>query len=139
INSPVPTTVVVFKNEESYRPFKLNAKNAGYFQSGSDINYIALRLIKPQPGEQDPYTIIFHEYTHLLVNTTSGRVPLWFNEGLAEYYSTFSVTNDQKVVLGKPISSHIYLLRERKMLPLRTLFQVDYKSPYYNETEKLSI
>ena len=139
INSPVPTTVVVFKNDESYRPFKLNAKNAGYFQAGQDVNYIALKLIKPLPGEQDPYTIIFHEYTHLLLNNTSGDVPLWFNEGLAEYYSTFSVTDDQKVVLGKPIAGHIYLLRQRKMLPLRTLFQVDYKSPYYNEAEKQSI
>ena len=139
INSPVPTTVVVFKNHESYRPFQLNARNAGYFQPGSDVNYIALKLIKDPGTEQDPYTIIFHEYTHLLLRITSGNVPLWFNEGMAEYYSTFSVTDGRKVVMGKPISSHVYLLRERKMLPLRTLFQVDSKSPYYNEGEKQSI
>ena len=139
INSPIPTTVIVFKNHESYRPFQLNARNAGYFQSGSDVNYIALKLIKDLGTEQDPYTIIFHEYTHLLLRTTTGNVPLWFNEGMAEYYSTFSITDDQKVVMGKPISSHVYLLRERKMLPLRTLFQVDSKSPYYNESEKQSI
>jgi tetratricopeptide (TPR) repeat protein len=139
INSPIPTTVVVFKNHESYRPFQLNARNAGYFQPGSDVNYIALKLIKDPGTEQDPYTIIFHEYTHLLLRTTTGNVPLWFNEGMAEYYSTFSVTDDRKVVMGKPISSHVYLLRERKMLPLRALFQVDSKSPYYNEEEKQSI
>ena len=34
-NSPVPTTVVVFKSDSSYRPFKPNANTAGYFQAGS--------------------------------------------------------------------------------------------------------
>ncbi len=66
-------------------------------------------------------------------------MPTWFNEGLAEYYSTFSITDDQKVVVGRPIASHVYRLRENKMLPLRTLFQVDPKSPYYNESDKQSI
>ena len=139
VNSPIPTTVIVFKNDESYRPFKPNANTAGYFQPGPDVNYITLKLGSEAHGEQDPFTIIFHEYTHLLVKNTSGNVPTWFNEGLAEYYSTFSISDDQKVVMGRPIASHVYLLRENAMLPLRTLFQVDQKSPYYNETEKQSI
>jgi predicted Zn-dependent protease len=139
VNSPVPTTVIVFKNDESYRPFKPNANTAGYFQPGPDLNYITLKLNKELGSEQDPFTIIFHEYTHLLVKNTSGNVPTWFNEGLAEYYSTFSISDDQKVVMGRPIASHVYLLRENKMLPLRTLFQVDQKSPYYNERDKQSI
>jgi predicted Zn-dependent protease len=139
VHSPVPTTVVVFKNDESYRPFKPNANTAGYFQPGPDVNYITLKIGKELGSEQDPFTIIFHEYTHLLVKNTSGNVPTWFNEGLAEYYSTFSITDDQKVVMGRPIASHVYLLRDRRMLPLRTLFQVDQKSPHYNERDKQSI
>ena len=139
VNSPVPTTVIVFKNDDSYRPFKPTESTAGYFQPGSDVNYITLKLSKELRSEQDPFTIIFHEYTHLLVKNTNGNVPIWFNEGLAEYYSTFSITDDQKVVMGRPIASHVYLLRENKMLPLRILFQVDQKSPYYNERDKQGI
>jgi len=137
VNSPVPTTVIVFKSDSSYRPFKVNATNAGYFQPGPDVNYITLTT--EVRGEQDPFTVIFHEYTHLLVENINGNVPTWFNEGLAEYYSTFSITDDQKVVLGRPITNHVLRLRENKMLPLRTLFQVDHKSPYYNERDKQSI
>ena len=137
LSTPVPTTVVVFKNDSSYSPFKPNSNTAGYFQPGDDVNYITLSV--ETRGEQDPFDIIFHEYTHLMVNSTLGNVPTWFNEGLAEYYSTFKISDDQKVVLGSPIASHVYLLRERKMLPLRTLFQVDHKSPYYNERDKQSI
>lgn len=139
VNSPVPTTVIVFKNDDTYRPFKPNQNTAGYFQPGPDVNYITLRLGKEFGSQQDPFNIIFHEYTHLLVKNTTGNVPTWFNEGLAEYYSTFSITEDQKVVMGRPIANHVYLLREKRMLRLRTLFQVDQKSSYYNESDKQSI
>ncbi|MFN2532141.1 MAG: tetratricopeptide repeat protein [Pyrinomonadaceae bacterium] len=135
--SPVPTTVIVFKNDSSYRPFKSNPTNAGYFQPGPDVNYITLDA--ESRGNQDAFSIIFHEYTHLLVNNNVENPPLWFNEGLAEYYSTVAITDDQKVELGKPISNHVFLLRQTKMLPLRTLFQVDNNSPYYNEANKQSV
>ncbi len=136
-NTPIPTTVVVFKNDISFAPFKPRSNTSGYFQAGSDINYIALTTSKHI--EQYPLSVIFHEYTHLLVENTFEEAPLWFNEGLAEYYSTFTISDDQKVVLGNPIASHVYRLRESAMLPLRTLFEVDEKSPQYNETNKQNI
>src|SRR4029079_358522 len=136
-NTPVPTTVVVFKSDSSYAPFKPGPNVAGYFQAGQDVNYITLTT--EVRGQQDPFTVIFHEYTHLLVNNTFSDAPVWFNEGLAEYYSTFSISDDQKVVLGNPIGSHVYQLRENKMLPLKTLLEVDQKSPHYNERNKQTI
>src|SRR5688500_11420184 len=99
--TPVPTTIVVFKSDHSFRPFKPKATTAGYFQAGPDVNYIALTT--EAEGGEDPFSVIFHEYTHLLVNNTFENAPVWFNEGLAEYYSTFSITDDQKIVLGSPI------------------------------------
>src|SRR5436190_22947120 len=62
-NSPVPTTVVVFKNDSSYRPFKPNANTAGYFPPGPDGNYITLKT--EVSDDQNPFGVIFHEYTHL--------------------------------------------------------------------------
>ena len=92
-----------------------------------------------RPSNEEPYSMIFHEYTHLLVNNTFSNAPVWFNEGLAEYYSTFKISDDQKIVLGSPIGNHVFLLRKNQMLPFRTLFEVDHKSPHYNETDKTSI
>ena len=136
-NTPVPTTVIVFKSDSSFGPFKPGPNIAGYFQSGQDVNYITLTT--EVRGQQDPFSVIFHEYTHLLINNTFPRAPVWFNEGLAEYYSTFSITDDQKVVMGTPIASHVYRLRESQMLPLKTLFEVDQTSPHYNERNKQTI
>jgi len=139
LNSPVPTTVIVFKSNSSYKPFKVNPNVTGYFQPGDDVNYITLTSEKA--SEDQPFRTIFHEYVHLLVENTMGAaVPLWFNEGLAEYYSTFDITDEnRKVILGDLVRNHVLYLREQKLLPLRTLFAVDYKSPYYNEGNKMNI
>src|SRR5207237_10249263 len=83
-NTPVPTTVIVFKSMGSYKPFN-PGNNAGYFQKGEDVNYITLTT----DATQNPFSVIYHEYVHLLLDNISGNVPTWFNEGLAEYYSAF--------------------------------------------------
>jgi len=143
-DSPVPTTVVVFKNDGAYKPFKpvVDGKVsdvAGYFQPGEDVNYIT--LTPPRSGAEDPYRTIYHEYIHLLVADTlgAGAMPPWFNEGLAEYYSTFSMSDDRKVRLGDLIENHIYLLRQTKMPPLKILFELDYHSLHRNRTEARQI
>ena len=133
-NTPVPTTVVVFKNDGAYKPFKpvvdgKVSEVAGYFQSGNDVNYITLTPDRGT-GAENPYGTIYHEYTHLLVNNSlgPGQAPPWFNEGLAEYYSTFAIEDDRKVRLGRLIDYHILLLREQKMIPLSQLFAVTQRS-----------
>ena len=130
--SPVPTTVIVFKNDSSYTPYKPKADGktvavAGYFQPGREINYITLTT---ENRGGDTYSTIFHEYVHLLVNNTLGKttVPPWFNEGIAEYYSTFDIEDDRKVYLGNLIHYHLELLRTSELFPLDQLFAVDYAS-----------
>jgi Flp pilus assembly protein TadD len=135
-NSPVPTTVVVFKNEGSYKPFKVG-NAVGYFQAGSDVNYITLTI--EQRGQQSPFHVIFHEYVHLLVNNTMGDVPTWFSEGLAEYYSTFELDEERKAFIGRIIPNHVLYLREQRLLPLKTLLTVDQRSPHYNEKSKSGV
>lgn len=130
-DSPTPINVVVFKDEKSFRDFKPvgddgNAREwvAGYFQSGEDVNYIALST----DGEKArTYRTIFHEYVHYLVSNDIGRsnIPPWFNEGLAEYYETFTIEDDRKISLGNLIDSHLQLLRKNKLMPLETFFGVD--------------
>lgn len=130
-NSAIPTNVVVFKSEKSFRDYKpvdANGKTskwvAGYFQGGEDVNYIALST----EGEKaDTYQTIFHEYVHFLVNNDMGRsnIPAWFNEGIAEYYEQFTIENDDKVTLGALDQNNLYLLQQNKLIPLETFFNID--------------
>jgi len=137
LDSHAPTTVIIFKSHESYRPFKTKPNSAGFFQWNPHINYITLTT--EVRGDQNPYNVVFHEYTHLLLNSINANMPLWFDEGLAEYYSTLDITGDLQVVLGKPIPTHVSRLRQNQLLPLKTLFQVDRQSPYYNESDNQSV
>lgn len=130
-NSAIPTNVIVFKSDKSFRDYKpVDAKGkisnwvAGYFQSGEDVNYIALST----EGEKaETYQTIFHEYVHFLVNNDLGRsnIPAWFNEGIAKYYEQFTIENDQKVTLGGLDNNNLLLLQQNNLIPLDTFFNID--------------
>ena len=60
--------------------------------------------------------------------SNAAKFPSWFNEGLAEYYATFEMENDQKALLGGLQHSHLQFLAQQKMMPLETLFNADYQA-----------
>ena len=142
IKGNIPLRVIVFKNREAFVPFMPAYQGkvsevAGYFQPGQDVHYIS--LTGEMAGDM-PYRTIFHEYSHALLSDNAYQPPTWFNEGLAEFYSTFDVTDgDKKATIGKPIASHIYQLRNTKFVPLARLFAIDHGSAEYNENDKKSI
>jgi len=107
----------------------------GYFLAGPEMNYIAFGA---EGRGQNPYEIIFHEYEHFITRNNLFHAPLWLDEGLAEFYSTFETSDtDLKATLGAPVTRHVLYLRNHEILPLKTLFAVDRRSPYYNEAGKV--
>jgi tetratricopeptide (TPR) repeat protein len=49
--------------------------------------------------------ILFHEFTHALVNSITTNCPVWFNEGLAEYFSE----DEELLKLGEQVGQLIPL------------------------------
>jgi tetratricopeptide (TPR) repeat protein len=140
-SAQLPITVIVFKNDDSYKPYKplYNGKPAnvaGYFQPGDDGNFISLNI---DGNQLSPMHTIFHEYTHLLTSLSPYPWPLWLNEGLAEFYSTFDVEGKGVVNLGLPIGHHVLFLRQSKFLPLQSLISVGHGSRDYNEKDKQGV
>ena len=140
LNSSVPTTVIIFRDDASFTPFKPLYQGrptniAGFFVPGEDVNYIALSL---DPSERDPYSTAFHEYVHLHLRDNVPNTPLWLNEGLAELYGSLQFSGND-ALLGAPLYSYMRLLRDHELLPLETLFSIDTNSPHYNEQDKTGI
>ena len=140
LNPSVPTTVIVFRDDASFTPFKplyqgRPANIAGFFLPGEDVNYIALSL---DPSESNPYAIAFHEYVHLHLRDNVPSAPLWLNEGLAELFGSLQFSGND-ALLGVPLTSYIRILRENELLPLETLFSIGTNSPHYNEQDKTGI
>src|SRR5438094_663847 len=139
---PMPTLVYLFDDENALKPFVplYHGKPAvvgGYCHCGSsdDVSIIVAGLARYAESS----AIIFHEYAHLLVHTAVRDVPVWLNEGLAQYYSTFALKNGgRQADIGRPIARHVQLLRER-LLPVAQLLAVDQTSALYNEGERRSI
>jgi hypothetical protein len=131
----VPTVVIVFPNEEAFTPYQPVYRGkartvAGYAVSGQDANYIAMLNVRGEFSDR----IIFHEFTHLVVANAVARTPVWLNEGLAEFYSTFAVMDGGKrAQIGRPIIEHFRLLDGSIRVPLADLLKVDATSPRYNE------
>jgi tetratricopeptide (TPR) repeat protein len=138
IDSSTPTTVIVFRDDASFTPFKPLYQGrptavSGYFLPGDDVNYIALSL----DPRGDPYGTAFHEYVHLHVKDNIPGAPLWLNEGLAELYESLQFSGSD-ALLGAPNHNFIYL-RQGELLPLKTLFSIGTDSPHYNEQDKAGI
>ena len=130
--SAPPVVVLVFRDARTYEPFMPRnngqvVRAGGFFQSGQDVNYITLNV---QAG-QGAFHVVFHEYAHLLLRGVFADAPVWFNEGLAEYYSTVEVINGgRRATIGKAIARHVTLLRERR-IPFSELFAIDRSSRAY--------
>ena len=140
-SAAVPTVVVVFGSDRAFAPYRprYNGKPValgGYFLSSDDMNIVAL-----VDGDRDEaLRRIFHEYVHLALGNVLHGLPLWLNEGLAEFYSTFEVQdNGRRALVGGLIPAHLQLLNQRGLLPVGELIAVDKDSPDYNEGERRSI
>ncbi|HJW93879.1 MAG TPA: tetratricopeptide repeat protein [Thermoanaerobaculia bacterium] len=133
VRSAVPTNVFVFRNEASFAPYRAvalgrHADISGLFLGNEQTNFILLDA--DAPGGID--RVVFHELTHYFVKNTLAGLPLWFHEGIAEYYSTFSAHGDV-VDLGIPIKDHVLWLRDEPLIPLAQLFAMDTNDKDYNE------
>ena len=124
LDSPVPTTVFVFRDDAAFRPFKPRMRGkvddnvGGFFTALPHVNYIALA---PTGNRAFTFQLIFHEYTHYLINRNFKRLPPWLNEGLAELYGTFGGDErDGRTIVGRPIGSHVATLLQRHPMPLAT-------------------
>jgi tetratricopeptide (TPR) repeat protein len=137
-----PIVVLAAKNEKVFDSMEPAAylangqmKLGGYYLHTQEKNYILLRL----DAEYDhPFATVYHEYTHVQFAGAAEWMPLWLNEGLAEFMQNTDI-RDKDVLLGEPSVDDILYMRQNSLIPLTVLFKVDAKSPYYHQEQKGSV
>jgi tetratricopeptide (TPR) repeat protein len=137
-----PIEVFALRDQKSFQslePAAYLAKHslelAGLFLRGPDSSTILLRL--DAEGEH-PFETVYHEYTHYMLRKADWWLPLWLNEGLAEFYQNTDIY-EKDARLGQPDPNDIVYLRQSRLLPLTTLLTVDHDSPYYHDEQKGSV
>jgi tetratricopeptide (TPR) repeat protein len=137
-----PVLILAAKNENTMKmllPEEWEVKGhvhpAGLYQPGEDKHYVVLRL----DSEGDaPFHALYHEYTHALLHLNFAALPLWLDEGLAEFYGN-SRLGEKESRVGTIDRSHLYILGQNNLLPIETLLNVEQGSPYYNEANQASV
>ena len=131
--SAVPTTIFVFDGEPTFAPvrnavFGARRPELGGFFTRSGDRFLAVMEVE---GGRDGDRIVYHEITHSLIENTAAGLPLWYQEGVAEFYSTFTVKG-KAVVVGSIPKTFVDVMLETGLMPLRRVFAIDTRSPEYN-------
>ena len=134
INLPVPLQIVAFRNSKETaqvapifngKPIEL----AGLFEGGNDRSFIILDM-----SVEDPWTTVFHEYAHRLMDgNMSFHVDPWFEEGFAEYFSSIEV-DDKQARVGKIPEETYRILQQTGWMKVSDLLRVQQNSKTYNES-----
>ncbi len=102
LNEPVPLTILAFRNDKDYyqsAPLRQGQPIdvPGFFLPGEDQNFIVLNLF-----EEESWRAVAHEFAHLLLNYNYPPVAGWFDEGLAEYFSSIRLDDKKYEIGGDP-------------------------------------
>ena len=129
LEAPAPLLVVAARDEETMKMLlpqmfkaRVGSQIGGLFQKGWEREYAVVRLDQVTSDRRNPdtYATIYHEYTHTLLHTNFRWLPLWLDEGLAEFYAYTRFEGD-KMYIGAPSKSHrVEMLDFRTPTPLRT-------------------
>jgi tetratricopeptide (TPR) repeat protein len=154
----VPLTILAFKDDKTYYQvaplvhvpaatagqINLQAANAspsqlndaqpidvpGFFLSGDDQDFIVLNLF-----EDESWRAVAHDFAATLLSYNYPPAQGWFDDGLAEYFSTIRVDN-KHVEMGsdpQPPQSLTELLAAQVWMPLPELFAMKPDSSVRNQ------
>ncbi|MCH9693666.1 MAG: tetratricopeptide repeat protein [Gammaproteobacteria bacterium] len=115
----IPTVILALDNKDDYVDVGAPGDTMGFFLGNLRENAIIM-----QSDDERGVQIMLHEYVHSL-SRKRGRVnyPRWFEEGLAEYFSSSQVLDGQ-FQYGLPVERRRSALAFTAWLPSSTIIEV---------------
>ena len=126
LKAPTRTRLIIFSNSKQFAPYRPNEVATAFYLSGADRDYIVMEHFDEQSNP-----VVVHEYTHLVIRHSGIRLPVWLNEGVAEFFSTVTPEGGRMTYGKVPVSRLLYL-RGSGILDLPRLFAVGHESAEYN-------
>ena len=108
LNDSLPLTILAFRNDKTYyqsAPLHQGQPidTPGFFVPGEDQNFFVLNLF-----EEESWRAVAHDYAHLMLNYNYPPVQGWFDEGIAEYFSSIRLDDKKYEIGGDPELKRIF-------------------------------
>lgn len=128
-DAPEPLRVVLFAHDADLHRFVPWEASAAFFhgQPGDPAkpSMVLVESTLSEGGKQN----FLHELTHAFVERWFGAVPLWLNEGLAQFFELMRIEKG-RIVLGEPATTSDFGLKATQMPGLTALITAD-RSVFY--------
>jgi tetratricopeptide (TPR) repeat protein len=128
-----PVRVIAFRSASEYRPYRLRSTSDAYYLGTETRDYIVMPNL--DAGE---FATAAHEYAHLILHASGLQLPLWLNEGLAEFFSTLRI-GDRGWNLGGDLPARSQVLRRNPWIPLSQLLTLPAESPLRENRDKTAL
>lgn len=102
LNQSVPLMILALKNDKAYyqaAPLRNGQAidRPGFFLPGEDQDFIVLNVF-----EEEPWRAVAHDFALMLLGFNYPPVQPWFDEGLAEYFTSIRLDDRQIEIGGDP-------------------------------------
>jgi tetratricopeptide (TPR) repeat protein len=135
-----PLTIVAARDIETYRKLDpalwkaQGEKIAGFFFRRWEKQYALIRLDTWGDSNQ---VVVYHEYTHSVLHANAQWLPMWLDEGMAEFYAYTRFRSDHTYI-GAP-SMRSAQLHYQNLIPVTTMLEINARSPYYRDEMKMQL
>lgn len=107
---------------------------AGFFETRWEKRFAVVRLDQDVPGA---YQVVYHEYVHSLLHANLHWLPVWLDEGLAEYYGGTRFEKS-KIYVGAPVPRVLHL-RGEPLIPVEKLLTVNPHIAYRGDDRRVDL
>jgi tetratricopeptide (TPR) repeat protein len=131
----LPVDVYVFRDEATLASFTpSNVENISGYSVEGPGRFMFVMHADIEGAERGQ--VVAHEYTHLFLRANFSEVPIWMNEGLAQYFQTFRVRGS-RAEFGHKLEWAPYWLNEHEWSDLELLFAMKLGSAAYQRDNDL--
>lgn len=117
-----PVTIYLFETDDIWDELGFSSNTAAVFRN---TTHGPQMIIGPADDDEDTLQFLYHEYVHYLVSATAPiRYADWYNEGIADFFST-TVIGEDYVYIGKIHDYRAETLSTRGMLAPDDMFAIE--------------
>ncbi len=140
LDSGAPLTIFAVRDQQTAGMLepgiwksKGSSKIGGFFRPDRERQFAMVRL---DMTDRNPYVLVYHEYTRMILHMNFRWLPLWLDVGLGEFYS-YTQFEPDKIHIGAPTKQVAEL--QKTPIPIATLLKVNGRSPEYHDDEKVRL